>query len=539
MKHSFLYFLFIAAILLVFNLGKWGVIETSEARYAEISKEMVENGNYLQPKLLNINHFHKPPVTYYITAIGYHIFGVNAFGARFFLQVALILQLVLIYYIAYILYDDKKTALLASLIYFSLPLVLISSRNLTTDAYLNTFILASLYFWISYKKSPGKIWFLYFFYTMLGVIFETKGPVGFIFPLVFIICYNIIFKERFKIHIHHILGVLLCLVISSAWYILLIIDNPGILDYFIKHQLIDRMASNSFNRGKPIWYYLMTLPLLGFPWIIFLMVHFKMKFKTIVASKQIDWVLISSVLTVFVIFSIFKTKLVFYILPMFGFIALASANILNNATQKLLRIYNNVIIIGAALLVLSLLVISMLNINFQFDVLHAVMLCVLVIMAVYLITKYQHGSLKTASLGFLFGCILILSGDLFLPRNEDQLNSTKNAVNFIETQLKDTQHILVYNYLMPSVTFYSTKNIITLQDGYYTTNREVQFETNSDWKKNLYNLQTEEGKQATDSILKHRAVVIARKKSKLPPFLNYLNDDNHHKKVFGKWIVYY
>lgn len=51
-----------AFILMNFNLGKWGIMETSEAKYAKISKEMVENKDYLHPKLLGIYHYHKPPM---------------------------------------------------------------------------------------------------------------------------------------------------------------------------------------------------------------------------------------------------------------------------------------------------------------------------------------------------------------------------------------------------------------------------------------------------------------------------------------------
>ena len=50
----------IALILLLVNLNSYRVLEASEARYAEISREMFRSGNLLQPTLLNIFHFHKP-----------------------------------------------------------------------------------------------------------------------------------------------------------------------------------------------------------------------------------------------------------------------------------------------------------------------------------------------------------------------------------------------------------------------------------------------------------------------------------------------
>ncbi len=270
MNYKLVLLLSTAFILLNFNLGKWGIMETSEARYAEISKEMVENGDYIHPKLLGIHHYHKPPITYQITALGYKIFGINEFGARFFLQLALIIQLFLIYKISIVLFKNKDIALTASLIYFSLPIVLISSRNLTTDAYLNTFILAAIYSWLNWKIKSHKPLFLYLFYICLGISFEIKGPVSLLFPLIFILIYRLVNKETIKIKIHHILGILVFLVVASAWYILVVTENVKLWDYFFKDQIVNRIASESYNRAKPFWFYIVTVPFIGLPWVFIL-----------------------------------------------------------------------------------------------------------------------------------------------------------------------------------------------------------------------------------------------------------------------------
>ena len=102
----------IALILLLVNLNSYRVLEASEARYAEISREMFRSGNLLQPTLLNIFHFHKPPVTFVLTGVGFQLFGVNAFGARFWLQLSLILQGILIYLISQRLFGKKDRSVL-------------------------------------------------------------------------------------------------------------------------------------------------------------------------------------------------------------------------------------------------------------------------------------------------------------------------------------------------------------------------------------------------------------------------------------------
>jgi len=538
LKLSLLRILIISAILLIVNSGKWGVIETSEARYAEISKEMLDNNDFVHPKLLEISHYHKPPMTYYITLVGYEIFGVNAFGARFFLQIAILIQLVLIYSITLLLYNDKKMALGAVLIYFSLPLVLISSRNLTTDAYLNTFVLTAIYLWLLYRIKSKPI-LLYLFYFTLGLIFETKGPVGLLFPLIFIASHKIIFKEKIEKNWHQLFGLLLFVFIAACWFLVLVELDPSFIDYFINYQLKDRMISNSFNRSKPIWYYLVTIPLVCLPWFIILMIELKKDFAKIIKERKIELVLYSTIITVFILFSVFKTKLVFYVLPMFGFIAVLSGKIVSSASGKALKVYNKILMGLGIVFLLSILILNVLDLDYNINSAYGIMLSISTIVICIVVIKFQSDYLKTAILSYVFGGILLLGGNGVLAQNESQLNSTKPAVDFIENDLKDIQNILVYNYLMPSVKFNSNKTVITLNDGHNTVQRETQFETNLKWQDHLIDLSTEIGRQRTESLLKNHSVLVSRKNKEFPNYLDFLEHDPYQKKEFGKWVIYY
>ncbi|MDP5043447.1 MAG: glycosyltransferase family 39 protein, partial [Leeuwenhoekiella sp.] len=215
MKKSFYLVLLFLFVVLNIGQGSWGLTESSEARYAEIGREMALSNDFLNPSLLGIGHYHKPPVTYAITALGYKIFGYTEYGARFFLSLALIFQLFLIYKIALIWFKDEKTAIASSLIYFSFPIVLIATRNLTTDAYLTTFIIFSVYLWLQFKitNRPG---YLYLFYTILGLAFLTKGPVSFLPVALFILCYKIVNGEKPKFSIHTLPGLILLLLVSGS-----------------------------------------------------------------------------------------------------------------------------------------------------------------------------------------------------------------------------------------------------------------------------------------------------------------------------------
>ena len=483
MNKRLLVLLFVSFILLIYNLGSWGLTETSEARYAEISKEMMVNKNYLHPTLLDIHHYHKPPITYYITVLGYQIFGVNEFGARFFLQVAIIIQLFLIYKITFILYKNENLSLAATIIYFSLPIVLISSRNLTTDAYLNTFILTSIYFWLLYKFKDKRRIFQYLFYIFLGLSVATKGPVALLFPLLFIICYKLIFnKKLFSLSRHNLFGLFIFFIIASFWEIVLTIESGKVLGYFVKDQLLERIQHNSYNRSEPFWYYFAFIPLIGSPWFLFLMDSIRDKSFSVLKNKQFEYLLLSTIVVLILIFSAFKTKLILYLLPVFGFVSILAAKLLIDATKERIKFYNIFIIALISLILISVLSLNLFNTRFHYNFWTAFIITSLVVVSLILINRHHFTFIyqKTISLSYLFSATILILGAHFLMQNDNQVNSIKHVIEFIDRNPKSDKQVVVYNYLLPSAEFYTGKKIITLNNGHNTVQRETLFEKNDD-----------------------------------------------------------
>ncbi len=541
--------LFIFRILLIstfliccIGLGSWGLTETSESRYAQISKEMYSGSDYMHPKLLDVHHYHKPPVTYYITALGYRIFGVNEFGARFFLQIALIIQLLFVYHIALMLFRDKKQALISVLIYFSLPLVLISIRNLTTDAYLNTFILGSIFFWLKNKETAAKKYYLYLFFIFLGLIMNTKGPVGIIFPIVFILSYSYIFKKKPIINVHAIIGFLLFFFISSLWLMLLYIEDPSIVNYLIKDQVVERIASKSYNRAKPFWFYLLVLPIAILPWLFPLIRSFisgfKHRFKPDPATKLLA---LTSVIIVF-IFSVFSTKLILYILPVSGFIAILVSKLLIDSKKSELKIYNVFIIALTVIFITTLYSLPLIKSTFSANYFSLTLLTVVIITAFWIVIRYTNSEdvLRTSYIGYIFGLSLLLGSMIFFGRNDTQINSLKDVMNFIENEIPSKkENIVVYNYLLPSASFYANQKIITINDGHNTVKRDLRFEKDEQWRNYLIDANTPAGLITLDSLFAKNIVLITRKKHQLAKDLQYLQKNLVHKKSFDKWIIYY
>ena len=78
----------------------------------------------------------------------------------------------------------KKKSFLATLVYFSFYIVLISSRNLIADVYLTTFVMAAIYFWLAQTKNLLRVWSVSAFYIWLGLAILAKEPMTLLFVLI-------------------------------------------------------------------------------------------------------------------------------------------------------------------------------------------------------------------------------------------------------------------------------------------------------------------------------------------------------------------
>ena len=65
-----------------FALSLRDLISTDEGRYADISMEMLQTGDWITPHLNGLLYFEKPPLQYWASAIGFELFGFNDFTAR-------------------------------------------------------------------------------------------------------------------------------------------------------------------------------------------------------------------------------------------------------------------------------------------------------------------------------------------------------------------------------------------------------------------------------------------------------------------------
>ncbi len=532
----------LAFILLICGLGSWGLTESSEARYAEISREMYRSGDYLHPTDLGIRHYHKPPVTYYLTSLGYAVFGVNEFGARFFLALALTLELFLVWKISLLLFNDRKMALATTVVYFSIPLVLLSGRILTTDAYLNTCAMASVFFFMHHRLR-GQTWSLYAFYLAWGVGFLTKGPAVLIPVGAFLISWKIVRRERIFFSFHTMLAGLLCVLLSGSWYLLVSLDNPNFLEYFLGEQILDRAVSASgLHRAKPIWYYLLLAPLAGLPWLPFgFSAWLGSKGK---ANRQEPGVRIVAftALAILVIYSLISSKLIFYVLPMFPYVALLAGYYLFRVPEKGLKALGWSLTALTGLLAVGVGVLPWVS-NLGRDTVAGLLFVVLGGgIQLWLARRFPLGHLgRILGLSVLLGLQIIWGYALVAAANPYTIHTYRELTTKIrELDPAHERPVVAYNFWAPSIAFYRDQPFTTVKSGNERIQPELQFEQDTLYR--AYLIDTDlpgEEARLLRKIRQEKPIMIFLHNDSIPEAIRRELGGAHTLELYHKYEIYY
>ncbi len=304
-------------VLFFYNLGGWDLWNPDEPRYAQVAREMVVDGNWILPRLNNRIYPDKPPVFFWLIALSYAVSGeVSSCAARFPSALAGVLGVLITYLIGRKLKSARAglisaLMLLTSMEYFWL------GRRANLDMTLTLFILAALFFFYKgYRDTSPRLYYLS--YLFIGLATLTKGPVGFILPLLTVITYFSVKKDlnAVKKVIFHP-GLILFFALIFAWLIPSVLaGGREYLDEIIFKQVLGRVYE-SWSHEEPIYYYFLSFPPMLIPWVFFLPSALLYAFSSRRRSSGEDTLFSAAwFIVVFVFFSFCSGKRTLYLLPL-------------------------------------------------------------------------------------------------------------------------------------------------------------------------------------------------------------------------------
>ena len=232
-----LWYALIALVLMRFTtLGAYPLMDTTEARYAEIARKMLELGDWVTPWAdYGVPFWAKPPLSFWLTAASYSLFGVNEFAARlphFAAGVA----------VAWLTWDlakrrSQREPLIAVALLAGSLLFIVSAGAVMTDMLLalaTTLVMRG--FWLGLHGATAERnrerWLLF---IGIGLGLLAKGPVVLVLAGLPIVLWALL-ARRFRATIHGlpwVRGSLLGFAIGLPWYLVAEFRTPGFLEYFL------------------------------------------------------------------------------------------------------------------------------------------------------------------------------------------------------------------------------------------------------------------------------------------------------------------
>ena len=257
-----------SALILLLGLGArelWG----AETRWANISLQMLQSGNYFDPYLKGSAYYDKPLPSYWlITATAWLMGGLNHWSLRLSSVIAAWFSIWLVYLIGGRLFN-KSTGLIAGWMMATTFFFIFWARVATADILTVCGVLAA-YWWYWRGPDDTRLGRYTVFFLLLALTSLFKGLIGFILPGLLLLP-HLLSEGRWKRHLN--LRMCLALLIAGLVYMV-----PFVLSHFYGSPTYHESGLDlvfrenvvrffhPFDNFGPIYLYFFYLPVYTLPW---------------------------------------------------------------------------------------------------------------------------------------------------------------------------------------------------------------------------------------------------------------------------------
>ena len=144
-------------------------------KYATISKEIFENGNFINLTVHGEAYDQKPPLLFWLGAAGFYVGDVSNFWFKFPVFLLVLSGFYGAYKLGESLYN-RQTGILTALLMFTSCIYSLYSMDIHTDTLLQVFITLSIWQLFEFVKT-GKNKNFIFGFMAVGLAMLTKRPV--------------------------------------------------------------------------------------------------------------------------------------------------------------------------------------------------------------------------------------------------------------------------------------------------------------------------------------------------------------------------
>jgi 4-amino-4-deoxy-L-arabinose transferase-like glycosyltransferase len=468
----------LAAMLFLFKLGSFSLYDAAETTYGEFTKGILRTGDWLTLHYNGQIIFDKPPLYYWLAAGLSLIFGLNEWVLRIWATLAGVLTVVTTYYLGKELYNER-TGFFSGLISLTAFQFLIQSRIAELDIVLTLFMMLGLLLWLKWYKTEKRT-FIILAYCPLALGMLIKGLLAVALPGFAVLLFLFFRKELNKIKaMAPLWGILIIAVIGLPWYILEYLRHGQIfLDFALGFLFLSRFQGVVSGHTGPWFYYFLALTLGFAPWSHFIPLSLWRSIKQLTTNYKLqnnsaELLILCFVIPAFIVFSIAKTKIPNYILPLYPFLAMMVGKLWadfldDNSTFKSMLISHLCLAVVVILVFIAAVIAGS-----QYTGLYQAMLPQLTLLGLVMAVGSIASILLFCSQRYLasfyvlpimvFALTFILTIQT-LPMIENY-KGTKELGQKVAAVIKPNEQIAAYNVgNRPGIVFYNVKPVIYLKN---------------------------------------------------------------------------
>lgn len=327
-RGAFLVLLAVFTILWFGQLDIRHLIASDEGRYAEMAREMFVTHDWVTLRYNGYKYFEKPPLQTWMTALAYAGFGVGDWQARLWTALTGFGAVFVIGFTGARVFNPAAGFFAAVALAASPYWNLLGHFN-TLDmglSFMMTVTLCSLLLaqrpGISTGAVRGWMWLCW---ASMALAVLSKGLIGIVLPGAVLVLYSLIARDGgVWRRLYLISGLLIFFAITTPWFLLVQERNPEFFDFFFINEHFRRFLTPDHHRLGPIYYFVPVL-IVGFlPWLSVVGQSAWQALKLPRQPNHFSPVILICVWTVFifVFFSVSKSKLLSYTLPIAPSIAM-------------------------------------------------------------------------------------------------------------------------------------------------------------------------------------------------------------------------
>jgi 4-amino-4-deoxy-L-arabinose transferase-like glycosyltransferase len=333
-ERTLLVLLLLATFLLVLEPGRVPLFEPDEGRYGEIPREMLATGDWITPRLNGVLYFEKPPLYYWSVAASMAVLGPTELAVRLPGKLSAAGMVLLAAAFARRRYG-ARTGLLAGLVLASSLLVVALARIAIIDPMLSLAMSGAAFAFAEFAEGDAEgdgkraRRALYAFHVSCAAAVLLKGLIGVVLPGGAIVFWAVWSGRRRTLARVFTPGPLaVFLLVAVPWHVAMARRHPDFLQFYFVHEHFERFATTEHKREGPLVYFVPVL-LAGFlPWTAFLG-RLKETWPGLSraawrerATEGFLWVFSG---LVFAFFSVSRSKLIPYVLPIWPALAVLLA----------------------------------------------------------------------------------------------------------------------------------------------------------------------------------------------------------------------